>query len=140
MIEPLYLLDTNTVSDLRKSGPSPQVAKWFVSIDLENYFRSTITLMELVKGMESVRKHDKPFAKLLDSWLFELKEVKFLDRILEVTPEIAEAAGRILSIRTRSEADALIAATALTLRMILVTRNTADFEDTGVRMVNPWLE
>jgi len=140
MTESRYLLDTNTVSELRKSRPSPQVAKWFVSIALERYFLSAITLMELVKGMESVRKRDEPFAKLLEAWLTLLREKMFQDRILSVTPDIAEAAGRILSLRTRSEADSLIVATALTCGMILVTRNTADFEDTGVRMVNPWME
>jgi len=134
------LLDTNTVSELRKSRPSPQVAKWFVSIALERYFLSAITLMELVKGMESVRKRDEPFAKLLEAWLTLLREKMFQDRILSVNPDIAEAAGRILSLRTRSEADSLIVATALTCGLILVTRNTADFEDTGVRMVNPWME
>jgi hypothetical protein len=140
MTESRYLLDTNTVSELRKSRPSPQVAKWFISIALERYFLSAITLMELVKGMESVRKRDEPFAKLLEAWLTLLREKMFQDRILSVTPDIAEAAGRILSLRTRGEADALIAATALTHGLILVTRNTADFEDTGIQMVNPWLE
>ena len=140
MTESRYLLDTNTVSELRKNRPSPQVAKWFVSIALERYFLSAITLMELVKGMESVKKRDEPFAKLLQAWLNKLRAETFRDRILVVTAEIAEEAGRILSLRTRSEADALIAATALTCGLILVTRNTADFEDTGVRMVNPWLE
>jgi toxin FitB len=140
MTESRYLLDTNTVSELRKNRPSPEVANWFVSIALENYFLSVITLMELVKGMESVRKRDEPFAKLLHAWLNHLRADMFPDRILVVTADIAEEAGRILSLRTRSEADALIAATALTCGLILVTRNTADFEDTGVRMVNPWLE
>ncbi len=88
MTESRYLLDTNTVSELRKSRPSPQVAKWFVSISLERYFLSAITLMELVKGMELVRKRDEPFAKLLESWLTTLSEEMFQDRILSVTPDM----------------------------------------------------
>ena len=139
MTESLYLLDTNVVSELRKTNPSPQVAAWYANLDADVASLSTINLMELVKGMESVRKRDAVFAGKLAAWLVRVKEVTFRDRILVVTPEIAEAAGRILSLRTRGEADALIAATALTHGLILVTRNTADFEDTGVRMVNPWL-
>lgn len=140
MTESLYLLDTNVVSELRKTYPSPQVAAWYADLDAEVASISAITLMELVKGMESVRKRDAVFASKLEAWLFRVKEETFRDRILVVTAEIAGEAGRILSRRTRSEADALIAATALTCGLILVTRNTADFDDTGVHMVNPWSE
>jgi predicted nucleic acid-binding protein len=40
----------------------------------------------------------------------------------------------------RSERDAMIAATALEHRFTVVTRNTADFEATGVPLINPWLD
>lgn len=133
-----YLLDTNVVSELRKKRPEPRVVTWYEPLDAEATFLSTITLMELVKGIESVKKRDVPFAEILQNWLIRVREVTFRGRLLMVTPDIAEEAGRILSLRTRSEADALIAATALNHELILVTRNTADFDDTGVILLNPW--
>ncbi len=42
--------------------------------------------------------------------------------------------------QARAERDALIAATALVHGMVVVTRNVADFEPTGVRIFNPWVD
>jgi predicted nucleic acid-binding protein len=38
----------------------------------------------------------------------------------------------------RPERDVLIAATALTLNLVVVTRNVSDFEPLGVEVLNPW--
>ena len=60
------------------------------------------------------------------------------DRILDVNEVICEEWGRISAIRSRGDADALIAATATVYGFILVTRNARDFDDTGVALFNPW--
>ncbi len=39
----------------------------------------------------------------------------------------------------KPERDALIAATALTLGLTVMTRNVGDFETMGVCLLNPWL-
>ena len=73
----------------------------------------------------------------LAEWLRKLRH-DHADRILTVTDEIAVEWGRIAAIRPRGDIDGLIAATAIVHDLILVTRNIADFEDTGASVVNPW--
>ena len=78
-------------------------------------------------------------AQGLSAWLDTLRN-QFSGRILPVTDVVAFEWGRIAAIRTRSPLDAQIAATAMVHGLTLVTRNTVDFEDTGVDLLNPWAE
>jgi predicted nucleic acid-binding protein len=60
----------------------------------------------------------------------------FEEEAARAFPEIA--AGRRAEGRPLAEFDAQIAAVARSRRAILATRNVADFEGCGVRLVNPW--
>lgn len=74
------------------------------------------------------------------SWIFPETQVKatFQNRILPVDMAVAECCAHFLNLRTRGLADALIAATAKVHDLTLATRNTANFADTGIQIINPW--
>ncbi|MER8695104.1 type II toxin-antitoxin system VapC family toxin [Mesorhizobium opportunistum] len=131
----MYLLDTNIVSDVQKRLPKP--TDWLSSVDPASVNLSVITLGEIERGIIKLRKAEPERATRLDLWLRELRRDN-ADRILAVTEHVALAWGRITAGRTRGSADTLIAATALVHDLILVTRNTADFDDTGVTVLDPW--
>ncbi|MER8750508.1 type II toxin-antitoxin system VapC family toxin [Mesorhizobium sp. M1050] len=132
----MYLLDTNIVSDVQRRLPRP--TGWLTSVDPTSVSLSVITLGEIERGIVKLRKVDFEKAMRLDLWLRELRRDN-ADRILAVTEDVALAWGRIAAGRTRGSADTLIAATALVHDLILVTRNVADFDDTGVTVFNPWV-
>ena len=125
----MYLLDTNIVSDVQRRLPKP--TEWLTSVDPTSVSLSVITLGEIERGIVKLRNVDSEKATRLDLWLRELRRDN-ADRILAVTEDVALAWGRITAGRTRGSADTLIAATALVHDLILVTRNVADFDDTGV--------
>lgn len=100
-------------------------------------FISVLTLGELRKGAEMKRRTDGRAAAHIDEWIVEV-ESAYAERMLPVDRPVAETWGRLMAMRPRQVVDALIAATAIVHDLTLVTRNTRDFVDTGVALVNPW--
>jgi toxin FitB len=131
----MYLVDTNVVSEARR-GSKPAVA-WLRSVDPASVHLSTLTLGEIKRGIALKQKSDPKAAGHLAEWLRKLRH-DHADRILPVTDPISVEWGRIAAIRPRGDIDGLIAATAIVHDLTLVTRNFADFEDTGASVVNPW--
>jgi len=132
-----YLLDTNVLSAMRRRGRHPAVTAWFRSVVAADLFMSVLTLGEVRKGIEEARGADPAFAQDLETWLQEL-EREFLERIVPIDQDIAEAWGRMLAVDDRAPVDALLAATALVHGMALVTRNTKDFRARGVPVIDPF--
>ena len=137
----MYVLDTNVLSELRKvrlGKADANVAAWAESVDAADLFVSAITLMELELGVLSMERKDAARGTLLRAWLDEQVLPEFSGRTLAVDTAVALRCAKLHVPDRRSERDALIAATALVHGMAVVSRNVADFKQTGVTVVNPW--
>jgi predicted nucleic acid-binding protein len=132
-----YLVDTNVVSEGRRQRPDPQVTHFMQTLRGQPVFISVLTLGELRRGAELRRRSDAVAAEQLAVWI-DVTEINFADRVLPVDRAVADIWGKLSADRPRPVVDALIAATALAHDLTLVTRNTRDFADTGVALVNPW--
>ena len=136
-----YLVDTNVPSELTYERPDEHVQKFLTSIDREDIFMSVLTIGEICKGISGLPASQK--RAILQNWLDEDVRSWFAGRILPVTQPIAERWGHMAaSAKQRGFAltvvDGLIAATAIENNLVLVTRNTKDFTNLGVDIVNPW--
>ena len=131
-----YLLDTCVVSELRKSPCNPGVASWMSGIQPDEAFLSVLTLGEIRRGIELHRLKNPAGAGNLERWLVGL-ETHYADRVLPVTVAIADRWGRLCLQQRLPVTDGLLAATGLEHKLTVVTRNTTDFERSGVNALNP---
>jgi predicted nucleic acid-binding protein len=133
-----FLIDTNILSELRKgSRCNPGVSSWFAEIPSQEIHLSALTIGELRRGIESLRRRDEISARTIESWLQKLVETH-ADRILPVDQEVAELWGRLNVPDPLPVVDGLLAATATIHGLTLATRNVKDIERAGVRWVNPF--
>lgn len=132
------LIDTNVISELRKGDRADRnVASWFAGLADEEVFLSALTLGEIRRGIESIRRRDPKSAAALESWLGRIAD-QHRNRILPVDRSIAEEWGRMNVPDPLPVIDGLLAATASVLGLTLATRNTADIARTGVSCLNPF--
>jgi predicted nucleic acid-binding protein len=135
-----FLLDTNVVSELRKGDrANSAVTAWFADVADEEIFLSVLIMGEIRRGIENVRRRDPDSAVALDSWVGRLTAA-YGDRILPIDRAIAEEWGRMSAPDPLPVVDGLLAATAKVLGLTLVTRNVADVEAAGVRLLDPFAE
>lgn len=137
----MYLLDTNVVSELRKirhGRADSRLAEWADSVDAVDLYLSAITVQELETGILLAERRDPPQGAIFRTWLNSHVLPAFTGRILPVDTAVAQRSARLHVPDPRPVRDGLIAATALVHGMTVVTRNAADFEPTGVAILNPW--
>ena len=137
----MFVLDTNVVSELRKakSGKANKnVTAWAASVSPGSLFISAITILELEAGVLMLERRDQAQGTILRIWLDQYVLPAFAGRVLPVDTAVAQRCARLHVPNPCTERDALIAATALVHSMTIVTRNVADFEVTGVPLLNPW--
>lgn len=132
-----YLLDTNVISETRRSRADSGVIAFLSNADAAGLFVSVLTLGELRKGVAVKRRTDPGAADQLGAWVDGI-ETTFADRVLPIDMAAARHWGEWSAHRTLPVIDALIAATAISYGLTLVTRNTRDVELTGVPLIDPW--
>jgi predicted nucleic acid-binding protein len=132
-----YLLDTNVISETRKTHADSRVMGFLSAADAAGLFLSVLTLGELRKGVEAKRRTDRVGADQLGAWVDAI-ETSFADRVLPVDAAAARRWGELSAGRSLPVIDTLIAATAIGHGLTLVTRNTRDVESTRVPLVDPW--
>lgn len=135
----MYLLDTNVVSEIRKVRRAfPAVIEWAKSVPREQMFLSVVTTMELEVGILLLARRDPVQANGFRLWLNDEVFPAFDGRIVPIDKEVALACAPLHVPNRKPDRDAFIAATALVRGFTVVTRNAADFAETGVVTFNPW--
>lgn len=132
-----FLLDTVVLSELRKAKPSRKVVQWIKAQKPESLFISVVSIGEIERGIARMRKSDAKFAAELEHWLETLLSL-YADRVLPVSANAARLWGRLSAKLGHDGADLLIAATALSHGITVVTRNVKHFAPTGVRVFDPF--
>jgi predicted nucleic acid-binding protein len=132
-----YLLDTNIVSELRKRDPDDHVLAWYGTVRPVDLYLSVMTIGEIRRGVERLRRRDPLHAVRIERWLSGLI-AHYRNRIVDVDATIAERWGRINVPDPLPVVDGLLAASALVRDLTLVTRNVRDVKHCGVRLLNPF--
>jgi predicted nucleic acid-binding protein len=137
-----YLLDTNVISELRKPAgrAAPKVRTWAQHQPTSELSISVITVMEIEIGVARLERRDSFQGDVLRKWLERDLLAAFATRILPIDLVVVRRAAAMHVPDPRPERDVLIAATALTLSLIVVTRDISDFQPLGVELLNPWDE
>jgi toxin FitB len=132
----VYLLDTNVISELRRTRPHGAVVAWVEAIPDQHLHVSAATLGELQSGVEIMRERDPAKAAEIEAWIGRLAD---LYNVLPLDGPCFRTWARLMHRKPDDLVmDALIAATAAAHNLTVVTRNVRDFQRLGSPTLNPW--
>lgn len=133
---PLYLLDTNVVSELRRRRPHAGLVRWLERVPDDALFLSVVTLGELQAGVEITREHDPDKAREIETWI---DQVAGAYNVLPMDARTFRVWGRLLHRKPDDLVeDGMIAATAIVYNLTVATRNVGDFRRLGVTTFDPF--
>ena len=133
----MYLLDTNVVSELRRPRPHGAVVAWLREVSDTDVHLSAVTIGELQAGIEITREQDPAKAAEIEAWVERVAETY---NVLAMDARTFRRWARFMHRRSdRLIEDAMISATADVHNLTVVTRNVRDFEQFGVRTLNPFI-
>jgi predicted nucleic acid-binding protein len=133
----MYLIDTVTLSELRKRRGDARLVAWFEGQRTADLFVSVISIGEIERGIATQHKSHPSFAAALGTWLDAVLAL-YDERILPFDLSSARRWGQLSAALGNESADLMIAATALEHGLTVVTRNVTDFEPAHVPVVNPF--
>lgn len=137
----MILVDTNIISELMRAEPEPAVLAWIDRAPRNTLYTSVIVQAEIIYGVQCLPAGRR--REGLDAQAAAIFAIEFAGRILPVTEAVAAhyasiAAQRRQAGRSFGLFDTLIAATARSAGAAVASRNTKDFKDCGVDVINPW--
>jgi predicted nucleic acid-binding protein len=137
----VIVLDTNVVSELVRPSPNRSVVEWVDEHDSSELVLTALTAAELRAGVAllPVGRRGDELGMRIESLLVET----FAGYVLAFDVGSSAYYAEVLAVRTRggrpiTTFDAQIAAVCRQYDSVLATRNTTDFTDTGIQLVNPW--
>jgi toxin FitB len=133
----MFLIDTVTLSELRKRERDPSVVRWFERQRTGDLYLSVISIGKIERGIARLRTTDPRFSVALADWLDRVLSV-YGDRIVPFELRAARRWGVLSAMLGNDSVDLMIAATALENGLTVVTRNASDFEPTGVPVLDPF--
>jgi len=132
----MHLLDTNVISELRRAKPHGAVLAWLQSVPDSALHISAVSLGEIQAGIELTRERDPDKAAGIKRWA---DRIAASHHLLPMDAETFRIWARLMHRRSDTlYEDAMIAATAIQHRLIVVTRNVRDFACFDVRQFNPF--
>lgn len=132
----MFLLDTNVISELRRTKPHGAVLAWLKAVPEQDLHLSAVSLGEIQAGIELTREQDTDKAQALEAWA-ELLAASY--NVLPMDAETFRIWARLMHRRSDTlYEDAMIAATAKRHQLTVATRNVSDFAHFGVDVVNPF--
>jgi predicted nucleic acid-binding protein len=132
----MFLLDTNVISELRRSRPHGAVLAWLGGVPDRDLHLSAVSIGELQAGVELTRDQDRVRAAEIETWLDRIAATY---NVLPIDTPIFRCWAQLMHHQSRVLIeDALIAATAQVHNLVVVTRNIQDFRGFGVRTLDPF--
>lgn len=137
----MIILDTNVISEMMEESPAEQVRDWLDAHPLSNLFTTSVTQAEILYGIE-ILPHGRRRTALAGAATAMFREM-FGDRILGFGADASRLFAEIAASRRRagrpiSQFDCQIAAIARLHDAALATRDTSDFRDCGLLLIDPW--
>jgi predicted nucleic acid-binding protein len=133
----MYLIDTVTLSELRRRRRDTRLVAWFERQRTADLFVSVISIGEIERGIAAQRASNPGIAAALARWLDTVLAL-YGERILPFDLSAARRWGLLSAALGNESADLMIAATALEHGLTVVTRNVADFAPAHVPVLNPF--
>jgi predicted nucleic acid-binding protein len=139
----MILLDTNVVSELMRPKPAPEVLRWITAQPLEQLYIASLTVAEIRRGLALLPTGAR--RKRLEESFDRFLQQGFDRRILSFSESTATVYAPIYAQRMQAglgigELDLLLAAIAAEHNAHIATRNISDFEQTGLKVINPWTD